>query len=87
MQSNTKQRLMCLAQGYNTVKPLRPEPATNRPRVKHSIPEHCAPLVMHGLGTSKTNNCDTPAENKCSENVIDLRFTSAVYLEIPLDYF
>ena len=44
-------------------------------------------LVMHGRETSKTNNCDTPAENKCSENVIDLRFTSAVYLEIPLDYF
>ena len=30
---------MCLAQGYNTVKPVRQEPAASWSRVKHSTTE------------------------------------------------
>ena len=34
--TSTKQELMCLAQGHNTVAPVRLEPTTPQSRVKHS---------------------------------------------------
>ena len=36
---------MCLAQGHNTVTPVRLEPAASRSRVKHSTTEPCAPAL------------------------------------------
>ena len=38
---------MCLAQGHNSVPPIKLEPATPRFRVKYSTPE---PLRSHGKG-------------------------------------
>ena len=35
---------MCLAQGHNAVKPVRPEPAAPQSQVKHSTTE---PLCSH----------------------------------------
>ena len=37
--TNTKLGLMCPAQGYDTVTPMRLEPAAPRSRVKHSTTE------------------------------------------------
>ena len=37
--TSTKQRLMCLAQGHNTLTPVRLEPTALLPRVKHSTTE------------------------------------------------
>ena len=42
--TSTKQGLMCLAQGHNTVMPVRPEPGNTRSRVKHSTTE-----LLHSL--------------------------------------
>ena len=36
VEPDTKQRLMCLAQGHNTVMPVRLELATSRSQVNHS---------------------------------------------------
>ena len=37
--TGTKQCLMCLAQGHNTVTPVRPKPSFHRSRAKHSTTE------------------------------------------------
>ena len=37
--TSTKQEYMCLAQGHNTMTPVRLEPAAPRSRVKHSTTE------------------------------------------------
>ena len=42
--TSTKQGLMCLAQGHNTVTPVRLEPLTPRSQVKYSTTE---PLRSH----------------------------------------
>ena len=39
MHTSTKQELMCLAQGHNTLRPMRLESANPRSRVKHSTTE------------------------------------------------
>ena len=43
--TNTKQGLMCLAQGHNAVTPVRLEPTALRSRVKHSTSEPLRSLI------------------------------------------
>ena len=43
---STKPGLMCLAQGHNTVTPVRLEPATSRSQDKHSATEPLLSLIL-----------------------------------------
>ena len=70
----TKQELMCIAQGHNTVPPVRLKPTTPWSRIKHfttALPDFCCDWRFKGLGRSiVVKKCDLcwefqPTRSKC----------------------